>query len=171
MLCRRCWQDKYFFVVRRIAGISTVPAHFLIWTKHQTSLDPRVVRLQTQHDSLAVRLSLIFSLCWQDIFYLMGQELPKAMRHFSGFAQLSFPDEDLPVSPAFTEVLQWRREEMPASQWIPNWECEAQSGLLQEVVLIQLWGLFYCARNNACQYQEGCSTSVVCRLGYCHPKI
>lgn len=59
------------------------------------------------------------------------------MRHFSGFVQLSFPDEDLPISPAFTAVSQQRHEEMPASQWIPNQECKAQSGLLQEAELIQ----------------------------------
>lgn len=59
------------------------------------------------------------------------------MRHFSGFVQLSLLDEGLPISPAFTEVLQQRHEEMPASQWIPNRERKAQSGLLQEVGLIQ----------------------------------
>lgn len=67
----------------------------------------------------------------------MAQELPGAMRHFSGFVQRSFPDEDLPVSPAFTGVSQQRHEEMPASQRVPSRECKAQSALLREVGLIQ----------------------------------
>lgn len=70
----------------------------------------------------------------------MDQELPGAVRHFShfsGFVQRPFPDEDLPVSPAFAEVSQQIHEETPASQWVPSRECKAQSALLREVGLIQ----------------------------------
>lgn len=92
--------------------------------------------------SLGLRLSLIFLACWQNIiFYLMDEDMPSAMRHFShfsGFVQLFFPEDDLPISAAFADLSQWRHEEMPAAfQWIPNRECKAQSVLLQEVGLIQ----------------------------------